>query len=764
MLLLGVCVFLMVFLTMNIVSFADNSTYDTHYHSVCGTTCSCSNTHAKQTWQPLPTGTTTLTSGNYYLESTINFTGINELIIDGNVSICLNGYNIYKYGTSTVVTVKSGTLTLTDCKGTGKIQVKSSDKNSFGGGGALCLSGSGSLDMYAGTVSCDALGDAIYCDTTGNLTIYNGTVSAYYDAVGIHTINDIIIYSGIITSTNSVGICCGETYYPATFHNVTISGGAFSGKKNGVSFGKYTCTGNVTISGGEFYGNGPVPNSTTYGYEYYGLAFGNSAGGSCNLIISGGKFAGARGGLYNYNPLLNVIISGGTFNSKYTNYSVSSSGIAANNGIFLIEGGTIYGIQHSSSYAVDTRITVTGGEILCIQGNSRSSGIFTLKVYGGTIGRVGTTTASSGIIATLSNPQNPTNIQIYGGEIFGTTSAIKVTNPKVALLISGGILSGETVDVCLGAVGTAAAEAPISMEGYTGDFITVALPSSVSSNAYVAKNVSTSGIISISGGKYFAEYDGVNKAVYITQHSHVYTAVVTSLPTHTTEGVKKYTCTCGDTYTQIIEKLPNHEWNSGVITTEPTCLENGIKTFTCSCGDTYTEDVAALRHDYHIEWTVDVDPTCTTNGSKSHHCLRCNDKIDVTVIPANGHSYSDWASINSNQHQRSCFCGVVETEAHDFNDDGVCTLCNSTRYISGDASGNGKINMLDVVMLSQYISDGCTTDLAGYNVAVVEDACDVTGDGRINLLDVVRLSQYISDGCVTDPDGYNVTLLSGRID
>lgn len=521
--LFGVCTFLMLLSTMSIVSFADSSTYTTHYHSVCGTTCSCSDTHSKQIWQPLPTGTTTLTSGNYYLESSINFTGYNKLIIDGNVSICLNGYNIYKNGTSTVVTVESGTLTLSDCKGTGKIQVTSSNKTSFSGGGALCLSDSGSLDMYGGTVSCDALGDAIHCDTTGNLTICNGTVSAYYEAVGVHTINDVAIYSGTITSTNGDGICCGETYYPATFHNVTILGGYFEGKKNGVVFGKYTCTGKVTISGGEFYGTGPVPNSTTYSYEYYGLAFGNSAGGECNLIISGGTFGGARGGFYNYNQQLNAIISGGTFKSKYTQYTSGSSGIVANNGTFLIEGGTIYGIQHESAYTVDTRVTVTGGEILCIQGDSSSSGIFTLKVYGGTIGRVGTQVATDGIISTSAN------IEVYRGTILGTEYAICFsqysTNASGAILVSGGTLSGEIADIFIGTVGTTATNARLSMEGYTGGTITVALSSSASNNAYVAKSVSASGMIFISGSKYLATYDNTNKAVYITQHLHTKTAV-----------------------------------------------------------------------------------------------------------------------------------------------------------------------------------------------------------------------------------------------
>ena len=48
-----------------------------------------------------------------------------------------------------------------------------------------------------------------------------------------------------------------------------------------------------------------------------------------------------------------------------------------------------------------------------------------------------------------------------------------------------------------------------------------------------------------------------------------------------------------------------------------------------------------LGHEYESEWTVDVEPTCITVGSKSHHCSRCDDKADVTEIPANGHIYDD---------------------------------------------------------------------------------------------------------------------------
>lgn len=84
-------------------------------------------------------------------------------------------------------------------------------------------------------------------------------------------------------------------------------------------------------------------------------------------------------------------------------------------------------------------------------------------------------------------------------------------------------------------------------------------------------------------------------------------------------------------------------------------------------------------------------------------------------------------------------------------------------YIPGDVNGDRRVNMLDLVKLSQYISDGCITDPDRYDAVVVSEACDVDGNGRINILDLIALSQYNSDGCVTDPKRYNVVLMPAKL-
>ena len=60
-----------------------------------------------------------------------------------------------------------------------------------------------------------------------------------------------------------------------------------------------------------------------------------------------------------------------------------------------------------------------------------------------------------------------------------------------------------------------------------------------------------------------------------------------------------------------------------------------------------------------------------------------------------------------------------------------------TSVVYGDVNCDGKINLLDVVMLRQYIHPS-------YTVVLKEPRnADANGDGKINLMDVVRLRQYI---------------------
>ncbi len=145
-------------------------------------------------------------------------------------------------------------------------------------------------------------------------------------------------------------------------------------------------------------------------------------------------------------------------------------------------------------------------------------------------------------------------------------------------------------------------------------------------------------------------------------------------------GLKKFTCVCGETKTEAIEKTEHtlsqtyqsdgdkhwrvctvsgcgeiaeehpHNWNDGEITTPATCQAEGEKTVTCTdCGKTQTATVAFADHSYGENWSSDKDGhyhACTTVG--------CKEKTDQAE-----HTFGEWSE--ENRISRLCTeCGYEE--------------------------------------------------------------------------------------------------------
>ncbi len=207
--------------------------------------------------------------------------------------------------------------------------------------------------------------------------------------------------------------------------------------------------------------------------------------------------------------------------------------------------------------------------------------------------------------------------------------------------------------------------------------------------------------------------------------SHSYKSVVTA-PTHTEMGYTTHTCTvCGHCYVDSYTAALDHEYTREV-TKAPTCTEEGEMTFTCSCGESYTEVIPMTGHEYAV--TV-VEPTCEGYGYTRHACKHCDysyisqiadplgHSLELTneeaptcedegytgdlictvcghveeegeVIPATGHTWSQWViteepdCFHEGQQERSCtVCQKTETEAIPANGD----HCPSQRFTDLDA-------------------------------------------------------------------------------
>lgn len=114
-------------------------------------------------------------------------------------------------------------------------------------------------------------------------------------------------------------------------------------------------------------------------------------------------------------------------------------------------------------------------------------------------------------------------------------------------------------------------------------------------------------------------------------HKHDYKSGVTIPATHTSTGVMTYTCECGDSYTETIEKTAEHSYSS--VVTDPTCTEQGYTTYTCACGDSYKADYVTENGHTDGEWTVTKPATTTATGTKTQSCSVCGEVIRTETIP-----------------------------------------------------------------------------------------------------------------------------------
>ena len=157
-------------------------------------------------------------------------------------------------------------------------------------------------------------------------------------------------------------------------------------------------------------------------------------------------------------------------------------------------------------------------------------------------------------------------------------------------------------------------------------------------------------------------------------HTHIYQSTVTREPSCTEAGVKTYTCSCGDKYTEKIaalghqpvtdprvepteteegktegshcsvcgeilkeqETIPatgkpgeHHHSYESEVTKEATCTEEGIRTYRCECGETYTEQIAQLEHLYVEKY---IPATVKDSGKVQKICSVCQNIQNVAVI------------------------------------------------------------------------------------------------------------------------------------
>lgn len=206
----------------------------THSHRICGLT-SCSHGHSAVTWYAWD-GTSSIGNSRYYLTRDVTRTG--DYTITGNVWICLNGHTLSTNGEAPGFIIESGgSLTITDCKGTGCVCSASAE---FGSSSEVGIEMKGdSFTLWNGTIEGDYAGVNAY---GGTVTIRGGTVRSAGNGICLQADSKLTIYGGSVTGTgNGSGIYAYDSSCP-----ITIYGGSVSSLYS---------PGTVEISGGTFQGN-----------------------------------------------------------------------------------------------------------------------------------------------------------------------------------------------------------------------------------------------------------------------------------------------------------------------------------------------------------------------------------------------------------------------------------------------------------------------------------------------------------------------------
>ncbi len=190
-------------------------------------------------------------------------------------------------------------------------------------------------------------------------------------------------------------------------------------------------------------------------------------------------------------------------------------------------------------------------------------------------------------------------------------------------------------------------------------------------------------------------------------------------------------CSCGK------ENKRLHTYFSEV-TVEPACTAEGTKTFTCSCGDSYTEVLKATGHTAVIDEAISA--TCTSAGlTAGSHCSVCKETIVAqSEIPAEGHSFGQWYIY------RKANC---ETEGEKRRD---CSECSFTEFEVIPVTGEHEWQV------KEFLAPTCASEGFKYSICSV---CKERRVERISATNSHTERNYVIKA-TDDEDGKIITVCS----
>ena len=208
-------------------------------------------------------------------------------------------------------------------------------------------------------------------------------------------------------------------------------------------------------------------------------------------------------------------------------------------------------------------------------------------------------------------------------------------------------------------------------------------------------------------------------------------------PDDETEGTRvKYCDTCNDVIAiESFKICEHHIYGSYVVEVEATETTAGLKSRICTeCGHIqYTiinsandETSLKLNDDSSLEIDEDSGYLINTPEKITVEQLKSNfENQDIIIRNANGDVLSDTSSVGTGYVVQL----VVDDEVID----------ETTVVVKGDISGDGKINVLDMVQLFNFVQGTSTLEGA------YKEAAYISNDATINVLDLVTLFNVVQN-------------------
>ena len=196
------------------------------------------------------------------------------------------------------------------------------------------------------------------------------------------------------------------------------------------------------------------------------------------------------------------------------------------------------------------------------------------------------------------------------------------------------------------------------------------------------------------------------------EHIHSYIPKIRH-PNCTEQGYTKYTCACGDSYTDTYVAAKGHSWGKWSVrtpagcniegvevamcnrckaektqpiqptgvhnhvptVTPPTCAQQGYTTYTCTCGDSYVDNYVMPLDHVMQEWQVESEANCQQAKIMRRDCSLC-DYYETTKVGGPVHAMGQWEQVKA----ATCVVpGIMRME---------CTKCDYYEEMPSPAFGH----------------------------------------------------------------------------